>query len=66
MRYGLCFCAGGQMAPPVLSLMWPEIRSHDGTLTELAHLTQIAFLEEVFSLSFSHTFVDVFTCKCTS
>lgn len=54
------------MAPPVLSLMWPEIRSHDGTLTELAHLTQIAFLEEVFSLSFSHTFVDVFTCKCTS
>lgn len=35
-----------------LCVMWQEIRSHDGTLTALSHLTQISFLEAV-SLSVS-------------
>lgn len=38
-------------------MMWQEIRPHNGTLTELAHLTQISFLEEVCFFSLTLAFV---------
>lgn len=45
MRHGLHKWSNGTSC---VCVMWQEIRSQDRAVTELAHLTQISFLEEVF------------------